>query len=95
MRRYFVGIDIGTYSSRGILLDENFLVVGDVSAPHGMDNPKPGWFEQDAEAIWWKDLCILSHRLLETTGIDPSQISCIGVSANAGDLAGITRGSLP
>lgn len=81
MKRYFVGIDIGTYSSRGILLDENFQVVGDVSTPHGMDNPKPGWFEQDAEAVWWKDLCILSHRLLETTGIDPSQISCIGVSA--------------
>ena len=81
MKRYFVGIDIGTYSSRGILLDENFQVVGDVSTPHGMDNPKPGWFEQDAEAVWWKDLCILSHRLLETTGIDPSQVSCIGVSA--------------
>ena len=81
MKRYFVGIDIGTYSSRGILLDENFQVVGDVSTPHGMDNPKPGWFEQDAEAVWWEDLCILSHRLLETTGIDPSQVSCIGVSA--------------
>lgn len=81
MKRYFVGIDIGTYSSRGILLDENFQIAGDVSTPHGMDNPKPGWFEQDAEAVWWKDLCILSHRLLETTGIDPREIACIGVSA--------------
>ena len=26
MKRYFVGIDIGTHSSRGILLDENFQV---------------------------------------------------------------------
>lgn len=81
MKRYFVGIDIGTHSSRGILLDENFQVAGDVSTPHGMDNPKPGWFEQDAEAVWWKDLCILSHSLLEITGIDPGEIACIGVSA--------------
>lgn len=95
MKRYFVGIDIGTYSSRGILLDENFQVVGDVSTPHGMDNPKPGWFEQDAEAVWWKDLCILSHRLLETTGIDPSQVSCIGVSALGTDCLPVNEDCNP
>ena len=81
MKQYFAGIDIGTFASRGILLDEDFQVVGDVSTPHGMDNPQPGWFEHDAEEVWWKDLCILSRKLLETTGIRPEQIACVGVSA--------------
>ena len=46
MKRYFLGIDIGTFESRGILIDESFRVAADASVPHGMDNPQPGWFEQ-------------------------------------------------
>ena len=43
MKRYFLGIDIGTFESRGILIDESFRVAADASVPHGMDNPQPGW----------------------------------------------------
>ena len=39
MKRYFLGIDIGTFESRGILIDESFRVAADASVPHGMDNP--------------------------------------------------------
>lgn len=53
--QYFLGIDIGTFASRGMLIDENFAVCADASVPHGMDNPRPGWFEQDAETVWWGD----------------------------------------
>lgn len=95
MERYFVGIDIGTFSSRGILLDENFRVVGDASTPHGMENPKPGWFEQDAEAVWWRDLCILSHKLLESTGIPPERIACVGVSALGTDCLPVDENCAP
>ena len=45
MKRYFLGIDIGTFESRGILTDESFRVAADASLPHGMNNPQPGWFE--------------------------------------------------
>ena len=81
MGRYFAGIDIGTYSSRGMLLSEDFQVAADASTPHSMDNPKPGWFEHDAERVWWRDLCVLSHALLEKSGVDPAEIACVGVSA--------------
>ena len=47
MKRYFLGIDIGTFESRGILIDESFRVAADASLPHGMNNPQPGWFEQE------------------------------------------------
>ena len=45
-----------------------------------MENPKPNYFEHDAENVWWKDYCIISHALLQKTGIDPKQIACIGSS---------------
>ena len=41
MKRYFLGIDIGTFESRGILIDESFRVAADASVPHGMNNPQP------------------------------------------------------
>lgn len=81
MERYFLGIDIGTFESRGILIDESFRVVADASVPHGMDNPQPGWFEQDAEAVWWGDLCKLCRTLIKQSEIRPEQIACVGTSA--------------
>lgn len=81
MKHYFLGIDIGTFESRGMLIDEHFQVAADTSVPHGMENPQPGWFEQDAIGIWWNDFCKLSHSLLEQSGIMASQIACIGASA--------------
>ena len=81
MKRYFLGIDIGTFESRGILIDESFRVAADASVPHGMDNPQPGWFEQEAEAVWWGDLCKLCRTLIQQSGIRPEQIACVGTSA--------------
>ena len=81
MERYFLGIDIGTFESRGILIDESFRVVADASVPHGMDNPQPGWFEQDAKAVWWGDLCKLCRTLIKQSEIRPEQIACVGTSA--------------
>lgn len=81
MKRYFLGIDIGTFESRGILIDESFRVAADASVPHGMDNPQPGWFEQEAEAVWWGDLCKLCRTLIKQSGIRPEQIACVGAGA--------------
>lgn len=95
MKKYFVGIDIGTFSSRGMLLDDCYRVVADVSTPHTMDNPQPGWFEHDAEEVWWKDLCILSRALLQKSGVDPKQIACIGLSALGTDCLPVDENCKP
>ena len=47
MKEYYLGIDIGTYESRGMLIDENMIPVADCSVTHGMDHPQEGWFEHD------------------------------------------------
>ncbi len=78
---YYLGIDIGTHSSRGILLDKRFEVAADVSCPHGMENPHPGWFEHDAKKVWWHDFCWLTHEIIDRAKIAPAQIACIGLSA--------------
>ena len=60
---YFLGIDIGTYESKGMIIDGEFKVVAVHSEKHGMENPAPNHFEHDAEKIWWGDFCKISREL--------------------------------
>lgn len=95
MERYYLGIDIGTFQSRGMLIDDRFQIKADASVPHTMDNPRPGWFEQDANEIWWGDFCKLSRMLLEQSGIQPEQIACIGASALGTDCLPVDENCEP
>ena len=51
-----MGIDIGTYSSKGVLVaDRTGTVVASHVVPHTIEMPQPGWVEQDADGVWWHD----------------------------------------
>ena len=78
---YFLGIDVGTYSSKGVLTDESGKVVSRAVTHHGMENPEPGYYEQDADKVWWNDFCILSKILLQQSGVEPEKIACVGEEA--------------
>ena len=78
MAKYYLGVDVGTFETKGVLIDEKFQVVEETGAKHGMENPKPNYFEQDAEEIWWKDFCIVSKGLIEKAGIRPEEIVAVG-----------------
>jgi xylulokinase len=52
----YLGIDIGTGSSKGVLVDARGAIVAQHSGPHHTSRPRPGWFEHDADEVWWRDL---------------------------------------
>ena len=58
---YFMGIDIGTYTGKGVITDSHGKVAARAEIAHGMENPAPGFYEHDAEAVWWHDFCFLSN----------------------------------
>ena len=78
---YLLGVDIGTYSSKGVLVTPDGRVVASHVVPHDMSMPEPGHFEHDADGIWWHDFVVITRTLLEETGIDPHQILSVGTSA--------------
>ncbi len=80
---YFMGIDIGSQSSKGVIVDENSNVVAKHSISHIMENLKPGFFEQDAEKIWWNEFCSISKNLIEKSRLDKEDIKAIGHSATS------------
>ncbi len=80
---YLLGIDIGTYESKGVLATPAGEVVASAAVGHELSMPRPGWFEHDAEAVWWHDFVHLTRRLLADSGAEGGEILGIGVSAIA------------
>jgi xylulokinase len=92
---YFMGIDTGTYESKGIIMDSDARIIASDVAKHGMENPKPNYFEHDAEAVWWHDFCLISKGLLSKTGIDPKNILAVGASALGADCLPVDENCRP
>jgi xylulokinase len=75
-----LGIDIGTYSSKGALCRPNGEVVADARVDHGMSVPQPGYAEHDADLVWWADFTALARLLC---GKVPPGDRIAGVAASA------------
>ena len=62
---------------------------------HGMENPEPGYYEQDADKVWWNDFCILSKILLQQSGVEPEKIACVGGSTLGADCLPVDKDGHP
>lgn len=62
-RDLLLGVDIGTGSSKGVLTTFDGRVLARASRRHRTDNPRPGYVEHDADAVWWDDFCAVSREL--------------------------------
>jgi xylulokinase len=85
-----LGIDIGTASSKGVLVSDAGKIVARASRPHQTSTPRPGWFEHDAETVWWADFLALTRELLSTWDgpVDGLAVSGIGPCLLPADGAG-------
>jgi len=73
-----LGIDIGTSSSKGVLVSPRGEIVARAATPHETSNPRPGWFEHDAERIWWADFRALVDQLC--AAVPDVHITALGIS---------------
>ena len=80
---YYIGIDLGTSSTKMLLLDEQGVIHASVSHDYPLEFPQPGWSQQDP-ADWWKAVQKGMPELLG--GIDVNQVAGIGV---AGQMHGL------
>ncbi|MBV9703793.1 MAG: FGGY-family carbohydrate kinase [Methylobacteriaceae bacterium] len=78
---HFLGIDIGTFESKGVLVAADGAVVAQAAAPHKMIVPRPGWAEHRPDEDWWGDFVTLTRQLLAAIRIDPHDIAAVACSA--------------
>jgi xylulokinase len=77
----YLGVDIGTFESKGVVVDRQGAVVASAARPHGLIVPHAGWAEHRAEEDWWADFVWLARKLIADSGLAPSEIKGIGASA--------------
>ena len=78
---YTLGVDIGTYETKGVLVDEGGLIIAQAARAHKMIVPQAGWAEHRAEADWWGDFVFVTRAILAQSGIDPKDIRAVATSA--------------
>jgi xylulokinase len=78
---YYLGVDIGTFESKGVLVDPEGRTVATAARPHKMLVPKPGWAEHRPEEDWWGDFAGITKSLIAESRIDPLAIRAVGCSA--------------
>lgn len=89
-----LGIDVGTASTKGVLLRPDGSLVAEARADHGMSVPRPGWAEQDAETVWWADVVAVARRL--TAAIPAGdRVAGVAVSAIGPTLVALDDGGRP
>jgi len=76
-----IGIDIGTYESKGVLVDDAGGVVATATQPHEMRVPRPGWAEHRPEEDWWGDTVKICQALMAESGVANTQVGALAISA--------------
>jgi len=76
-----LGIDVGTYESKGVLVDDEGRILANAARRHQFIVPRAGWAEHRPEQDWWEDLVWLSGKLLSDSRLAPAEVKAVGLSA--------------
>lgn len=79
MMRFLLGLDVGTTSTRTIIINENGKLVASSTSDYKLLTPKPGWAEQNPDD-WWAASVKTIREVIKKSNISPEKISCIGLS---------------
>jgi len=74
---YLIGMDIGTSSTRAVIIDENGNLISSATSDYPLITPKPGWAEQNPND-WWNASVTVLKKVIDTSGVSPKDISAIG-----------------
>lgn len=72
-----LGVDIGTSSTKGVLVTSRGDVLATATRAHDVDRPAAGHVEMDAR-LWWDEFVSITRELLD--GHDDVQLTGVGVS---------------
>lgn len=92
---YTLGVDIGTYQSKGVLVDTSGAIVAQAARDHEMIVPRPGWAEHRAEEDWWGDFVQITRALLAQSGAPAEEIAGVAVSAIGPCMLPVDAGGAP
>ncbi|KAJ51065.1 gluconokinase [Clostridium tetanomorphum] len=94
MKKYYIGIDIGTTSTKSILFDVNGKVVNKVTKGYPIYSDKPDFKEQDPEEIFQAVLYTL-ESLIKESKVSSEQIQFISFSSMMHSIIAVDQNCKP
>jgi len=85
---HVIGIDLGSPSLKGLLLDPDGHLVGEASRPYDMHCPHPGWAQEDP-ADWWAALRDVIAELVATAHLGPGDIASLGLASQVDGVVAV------
>jgi sugar (pentulose or hexulose) kinase len=78
-----VGVDIGTQSTKALVVDASGRVLGEYAQAYPLDTPHPGWAQQDADD-WLRAVVACVRGAVERAGVAAGAFRALGVSSLGG-----------
>jgi xylulokinase len=82
MQPLILACDLGTGGNKASMYDTEGNCLSEVFVPYPTDYPRPGWHEQ-RPADWWEATVESIRRLIETAGVNPQAVKCLGISGHS------------
>ncbi len=89
-KEYLLGIDIGTSACKIGIFTKDGKVEGASSGDYPVYYPKAGWAEQNPDE-WWEAVCDTIRKVLDSSGVKPTQIAGIGIDGQSWSAIAIDK----
>ena len=76
---HYLGLNVGTSGTKTLLINAAGDVIAEADATYPMDQPKPGWTQQDPED-WWKATVKTVRAVMRKSKCKPEDVKAIGLS---------------
>src|SRR4051794_36693888 len=91
---FAVGVDVGSQSVKGVLLDDSGGTRAIASEPLSTAHPSPAWAGQEPRS-WETALAAVVRRLLADAGVDPADVRALSLAAQVDGVVAIDAAGRP
>lgn len=94
MKRYLMGIDLGTSGTKAALYDTDGRLIAEASQEVALYYPRPGVVEQETEDFYTSAAATI-HQCLAASGIDPREVAAIAFDSQMAGIGSVDEDFRP
>jgi xylulokinase len=79
VEQQLIGIDVGTTGLKALVIDASGKLLGQATAPYGVERPRPGWTEQRPEQ-WWQACVEALAALRQHSSLRTDAVAGVGLT---------------
>ena len=91
----YLGIDIGTYETKGVLVNIEGRIIAQSAKRHELIVPQKGWAEHRPIEDWWEDFIFICQDLFKKNSCNPNNVKAVTASAIGPCMLPVDKAGIP